>query len=196
MRALVLGLLVIMMTSGCLPARPGGALEIKQISQSHQLVQRFDQAFISQNNSGEYHIILIADVMPDQNKLSEDDTLSPAASVPVRHLVHLRVLWRPLDSAGAQMSATGNSSIDWYVFTPGVHEGHDLLRYRGSGLATIRPVAGGAVIRLDNAEIHPLLHRGQMVDPMGSSAVAGHVRANQNDHAVSNWLAEIERLSQ
>jgi hypothetical protein len=193
MRCFSLLVVVMILASGC-SSGVGGELRVTRLNDGRTLSQVFEQGYISQADQGDYDAVLIAETIDEQASRARDNTLTPAASVPVRHIVHVRVFWKPMSGLRSEDTAASNSTIDWYVLTPGAREGDDLLRYRGSGLVSVYPGREGASITLRNVRLEPEIVRGQMTDPIGRAGVSGSVRAAWDDEFVRNKLAEVRTL--
>ncbi len=192
-RLMIAALLVFSAVNGC-KSMPGGDLRVRRISDGRTLAQRFDQAYIARSERGDFDVILIADVAGGSRQIG-GNTLQPAAAVPVRHLVHIRIFWRPLGGVRGDDTATSNAAIDWLVLTPGADEGSDLIRYRGSGLVAISTGDDGAAVSLRQVRLQPELVRGDMADPIGTAAVSGGVTATWNRPLIDRKIAEIQALT-
>ncbi len=188
-------LLLLLIAAGCASDRQGGEVRVRRLNDGRTLAQRFDQAYITRSEHGDYDVVLVADTTTDQAAPRRGNTLQPAANVPVRHMVHLRIFWRPLRGMRASDTATSNAAIDWFVLTPGAREGEDVLRYRGSGLVGIYPGERGASITMRNVRLEPELVHGQMTDPIGRAEVTGALQAVWDRQLVESRLAEMRALT-
>jgi hypothetical protein len=188
-------LIGLMLAAGGCSSGAGGDLRVTRLKDGRVLAQGFQQAYIAQSEHGDYDVVLIADTAGQQAERLRGNILAPSKNVPVRHIVHVRVFWRPLRGLRSEDTATSNAAVDWYVITPGAREGEDLLRYRGSGLVAVYPGHTAASITLRNVRLRPETVRGQMTDPLGRAAVSGALRATWDDQFVRNMLSEVRSLA-
>src|SRR5688572_17868181 len=109
--------------------------------------QSFGRAYAGRDEHGNYDVVLI------QEPLAEADAAAaraePGAPLlasdeqPLRHVVHIRVFWRPLHGARADNPAATNAAINWYVLGESSRLRNDMVHYDGAGFVSIEPKRGG-----------------------------------------------------
>jgi hypothetical protein len=158
---------LLLLATGCGSSPSGpGSVTLKPVGQSRPFAKSFEQAYVSRSQDGSYDIVLLDD---DAVRLAAAIAADPgrplaaAPAVPLRQVVHIRVLWRPLVGTESDNPSATNAAINWYVFGGGSEQWTDLLHYGGAGfvglsdpLGTTR-VNGTLVARSDPQRVRELL---------------------------------------
>jgi hypothetical protein len=154
---------------GC--ASKSATLTLHPQGQNVAFAKSFSQAYCGKESDGSYACVLVADDAPAVSRGGK--TIAPADAAPLRQVVHIKVLWRPL--SGTRESAGSNAAIDWYVL--GNTTSDDLLLYQGSGYVTMNPDDDVTKLTIHSSDIRPSLTRGSLSDPLGNVRVTGTVVA-------------------
>jgi hypothetical protein len=160
--------------------------------------QKFNQAYCGRSHDGSYTCVLVADDAPAVNEPKPGKTgkgpLTPTAQQPLRQVVHVRVLWRPL--SGTRDSVVSNATIDWYVLSNTADGGDDLLLYQGSGYVMLSPDDKTTTVDIKSAEMRPALIRGALTDPIGDATITGKFEAvNNNEQTAALVSATRQRTA-
>ena len=83
-----------------------------------------------------------------QNSAAGRTSKLSTTQTPLRQIVHINVLWRPL--SGTRDSAVSNATIDWYVLNNTADGNDDLLVYQGSGYVTLKPDDDTTIVSISN----------------------------------------------
>jgi hypothetical protein len=156
--------------------------------------QHFQQAYGGRTDDGTYEFLLIADDADSaaaQNKPGA--ALHPVAREPLRQVIYIKVLWRPMP--GAQTTAANNAAITWYVMSDAPQNQRDLLEYRGTAFVAVRPKDHSARVRISNGTV--LLHsrRGHLRDAIGQGHLSGEFTAVSDDSRLEEILASTRARS-
>jgi hypothetical protein len=139
--------------------------------------QRFDKAFSSRDEAGDYRIVLLDDGL---NVPQNTGPLHPTATPPVRQVVRIRLFWRPMLGTKPDFPSASNAAIDWYVMGTGSREAIDMIHYQGVGFVSVRTAAGGATVTIHTALLNPVASCGRMADPIGVTKLSGTFFALNN----------------
>ena len=183
----VLGLL-----AGC--ASPGGQVQVTRTDTDQTFLQAFDQAWVARDTDGDYDIILVHRSTVGQDNAQPGEALEPVDHLPVRHIVHAHVFWRPRGGVRSDDPAPSNAAVNWYVLTMGASAGDDVLVYRGAGYVGVHPGDDAAAVTLRNIRLEPQLVRGAMTDPIGSARIGGNIHAIEDSRQVRAILDELQSL--
>ena len=187
-RLLLIGIVAVV--AGC--SAPGGRVQVTRSDTSQAFSLAFDEAWIARDADGDYDILLVHRSTAGRSAARPGAILQPVDHLPVRHVVHAHVFWRPKGgSRPDDDAAAGNAAINWYVLTLGADAGTDLLVYRGAGFVGVDPGDDVADVRLRNVRIEPQVVRGAMTDPIGSARITGNARAQVDPEQVRAILAEL-----
>jgi hypothetical protein len=160
--------------------------------QNVAFAKTFAHAYVGKDADGSYACVLVSDDAPAVTAASNDKSLAPADATPLRQVVHIKVLWRPLN--GLRDSVASNAAIDWYVMS--TTGGDDLLLYQGAGSVTLTPDGDHAKINIRSADLKPALTRGGLKDPIGNATITGTFTAKANNKEMNQLLAGTrERLA-
>lgn len=159
--------------------------------------QTFNQAYCGKTKDGSYNCVLVADDSPSADKVSDAPSkgpIEPGQRQPLRQVVHVRVLWRPMN--GMRDSMAANATIDWYIMNNTADGGDDLLLYQGSGYVMVSPDDKTTKITIRNAEMKPALVKGHLSDPIGNAKLSGtFVAINDNQQTADLAGAARQRTA-
>jgi hypothetical protein len=167
---------------GC--ATGPAVLTLHSNSRDVPFAQMFNEAYASLSEEGMYEFVLVSDGAQPNSASDPRKPIAPAAQAPLRQVVCIKVLWRPVQFGRSSDPITANATIDWYVMTSTVEGGSDLLHYEGAGYALVNPGDDVTTLDLRTADIKPRTVRG-MTDPIGPAVVTGKFTAINNPLRVS-----------
>jgi hypothetical protein len=152
-----------------------GNLQLVSMDQKHVFVQKFTQAYLDYNESGDSDIALVSDAAP-------------------RQLVHIRVFWTPLAGVKAERPINSNAAVNWCFISdnptrPGV------VVYSGPGLVEVDGISGGATVRVRKAWMNKQCCHGMLCDPLGPSLLEGDFHAVYDSGQVRSIMAQIKAAS-
>lgn len=187
--AIVALLSLVLPLAGC--SSRGGSVTFNSTDGSHTLVQSFNQAYITQNKSGEMDVILVDSATDwDYGQPSKNKPLQPTTLSPIRQVMRIHLYWRPLAGTTKNPAAI-NSTIDWYVLGP--DGSTDMLVYEGAGFITADTSGSKRDVEIRDGRIRLKSRRGNLHDPVGTALITGQVTARTNDIRVKDTVAEIEQ---
>jgi hypothetical protein len=159
---------------GC--SAKSATLTLHPQGQKVAFAKSFSQAYCGKESDGSYACVLVSDDAP--RSAQSGKAMAPAEAAPLRQVVHIKVLWRPL--SGTRESAASNAAIDWYVLGNTAEGSDDLLLYQGSGFVTLKPDGDVTKLNIRSSDIRPAMTRGSLTDPLGNVRVTGKLVA-RND---------------
>ena len=190
-RIRILGFLVplfVALAAGC--SSNSGNLRLVSMDQKHAFSQKFSQAYITRNESGDADIVLVEDnIRPSDQDPAKPQ--HPDACVLPRELVHVRVFWTPMSGVKADHPANTNASIHWCFICDNPNQA-GVVEYCGSGLVEVSESSSGAEITIRKAWMKEGCQRGQMIDPLGPSILSGSFQATRDDAQVKSVIAQIK----
>jgi hypothetical protein len=167
-------------------------LVVRSQAKHKAYAQNFSQAVANTHEDGMYEFVLISDeARPNQQKKHEaarlissitstltgsnkkpaDEPLDPSKSMPLHQVVHVKVLWRPLN--GTDPSVGSNASLVWYVLSDTAEGEGDLLEYQGSAYVEVDPKDDVTKVTIHDGTIKPRACRGGLIDPIGPARIEG-----------------------
>jgi hypothetical protein len=155
--------------------------------------QSFTQCYAGRADDGSPMFLLVADDTTAADRATDrkggkpGDPLRPAADSPLRQVVYIKVLWRPL--SGIRESLATNAAIDWYVMSNTVEGRDDLLLYQGAGYVTVNPGDDASKVTIQSAELRPTQSHGNLQDPIGPAGLTGTFTAVRDDARLRELLA-------
>ncbi|HEX4054587.1 MAG TPA: hypothetical protein VHX86_10015 [Tepidisphaeraceae bacterium] len=158
-----------------------GTLHLISQDGRHELIQKFSQAYLARDETGDADIVLI------------QDDLQPSRSgcAMPRQLIHIRIFWTPMTGVKPDHPANTNAAINWcLVCNNSDHPG--VVEYRGSGLVEVEDSSDGALVTIRKAWMKAGCQHGQLVDPLGPSILHGSFRAQRDTGQVKAIIAEIK----
>lgn len=153
-------------------------------------LQKFPQAVANCHEDGMFEFVLISDDSKPRDeaprlaqwitgrKPAADKPLDPSVSMPLHQVVHVKVLWRPLDNTDTSVGA--NAYLNWYVLSDTAQGEGDLLEYRGSAYVEVEPKGDVVKVNIRDGTIKPSACRGALVDPIGAAQIEGKFVAENN----------------
>jgi hypothetical protein len=160
------------------------------MDEKHRFSQKFDQAYIARNESGDADIVLVQEEVrprhPDPTK-----PLVPDPSVMPRELVHIRVFWKPMNGVKPDHPANTNASIHWCFICQG-NDGAGVIEYTGSGLVEVSETSTGATVTVRKAWMKEECESGELRDPIGPSILQGSFHATRDSDQVRKVIAQIK----
>jgi hypothetical protein len=159
------------------------------------LVQDFTQSYMTRDGQGDAHIVLVADPLARRSAPAPDEQpLQPARAQPLRQVVHIHVLWKPLAGIALDNPSATNATIDWYIVAEGSRRGHDLVHYQGAGFIVLSNSGNRVNLQIRNATMKPAEVRGAMSDPIGATTLSGKAVAQRDPRRVREVLADVEAM--
>ncbi|CAN5453564.1 hypothetical protein BH10PLA1_BH10PLA1_15550 [soil metagenome] len=154
--------------------------------------QTFTQVYCARGEDGDFDIVLLDDPIDDAAVQKPGKPLQSNPVRPLRHMVHVHVLWTPqIGDRGDHPSST-NAAINWYVWGDVTGQQTDLMHYGGAGFVKIYAGDDSADFRISNTTLKLKNSRGQMSDPMGAAQLSGSFSAPINGSRVKELLAQID----
>ena len=181
-RPMAIALLALPLAFACIGCA-GGTTNLTVTSiQNHQTYQQpFTNAYAGRSEQGDFDVVAVKD--------------GPArgGAATVRHVMHVRVLWKPMTGTKLDHPTATNATIDWYVFD--ASNPSALVAYSGAGFVSVQSSGGTATLDIRNATLKPVTREGGMVDPIGPAKVLGTVvaRTGRTDQ-VREILAQTREI--
>jgi hypothetical protein len=183
---------LVLLLTGC--AGGGSSVTIKPVNADRAFARSFEQSYVSRKTDGSYDVVLVHD---DAVKLASvaaggkaGRPLQPAAAMPLRQVVHIRVMWRPMIGTETDSPSATNASIDWYVLGGGTERWTDLLHYGGAGFVTVDHHGDTRRVTIRNATLKPRASQGGLADPLGTAKLTGSLVARRDPRRVRELLLE------
>jgi hypothetical protein len=179
-------LLALCALSGC--AAAPATLTVRSTQHRAAYAQTFRQAYAGRTDDGTYEFLLVADDAARATAQTKPgQPLEPVAQTPLRQVVYLKVLWRPI--GGTDSGAANNATLDWYVFSDAPSARGDLLQYRGTAFVSVTPRDQKTRVTVRDGTIMPRAARGGLSDPIGVARLSGSFTAVANDARLEALLA-------
>jgi len=155
--------------------------------------QTFPRAYVSEIEGGEYDAVLVAsdEVPSGTRKPTETGPIATSDSSPLRHVLHIRVLWRPQRGTRADTPTATNAVINWYVRRGDSDASTDRLHYQGAGFVMVYPEEHGVSFSIRNMTVSLRRREGNLPDPIGRATLEGNFYALRNGPAVRSVLDSI-----
>lgn len=181
---------------GCASSR-NAQLTLRPAEGRVAYAQKFTQAYAGRTPDGSWSFVLLAD--DDQPAANNDaKRLEPSSQMPLRQVVHVKVLWQPMSGTGRETSVS-NAAIDWYVLSPTAAGGDDLLLYQGCGHVTLDPGDHATKVTIRSGNLKPSVTHGKLADPLGAAKLSGKfVALNDNaklQHVLSDTRARTASIA-
>jgi hypothetical protein len=157
----LLALPLALLSVGCASGQTNLTVTSLQNRQTYQ--QPFTKAYAGRSEQGDFDVVLV----------KEGPANGSAAGV--RQVMHVRVLWKPMQGTKLDHPTATNATIDWYVFD-GSNPG-GLVAYSGAGFVDVQKSNGVATLDIRNATLKPTTREGGMLDPIGPAKLQGRVVA-------------------
>jgi hypothetical protein len=174
--------------AGC-SSRP--TLNVTCLAQKQQFEKTFTQAYATRTDDGDYDIVLVDDPLDEVTPSSGDKPLQPTPVRPMRHLVHIHVMWTPMIGDRGDQPSDTNAAINWYVWGNASGDERDMMHYGGAGFVKIYAGDDSADFKITNASLKLKSSRGNMKDPVGVATLNGRFTAPLNKARVKELLAQL-----
>jgi hypothetical protein len=181
-------LLALCAVAGC-STRP--KLTVNTLEQKKTFAHSFTQVYATRSPDGDYDVVLLDNPIDDAKAGPAGEALKPQAVRPLRHLVHIHVMWTPMIGAKGDSAAATNAAINWYVWGDATGTQADMMQYGGTGFVKIYAGDTDADFSISNAVLKLKTQRGKMTDPIGTASLDGKFTAPLNDQRVKELLAEL-----
>lgn len=180
-------------SGGC--ASTSGEIEVISLDKRRTFKANFSQAYVRRDADGDYDVILVDDPFDKVSQSGSTGPLLPEAIPPLKHIVHIRVLWRPMRGSKPDHPAATNSAFHWYVLGSSSDADTQVLHYAGTGFVKIYPTSVAADLVIERAELKLKDRLGDMTDPVGVARIAGSASAIANNRMVQQYLDEVHSFS-
>ena len=172
---------------GC--ASPPATMTVRSSRANVSYAQTFQQAYAGRTDDGTYEFLLVADdaARASASEKKPGQPIEPMVAAPLRQVVYLKVLWRPI--TGTDATAANNASVEWTVLSDAASGQTDLLQYQGTAFVSVTPKGNIAKVKVRNGTITPCAARGTLHDPVGVARLDGSFTAVANDDRLEELLA-------
>jgi hypothetical protein len=175
----LLALALLLSLTGCGTSPP--VLTVAPLQAHNTLTQTFTQAYTTRDAAGDYQIVLLDDPIDRASPGDAGRPLTPARLPPVRQVLQIRVLWRPVSGAKPDSPAATNASLHWYVLSGPTTAGTSMVHYAGTAFVAVVPNGPGAEITIGNGLLKVVEHDGELTDPLNSFKLSGRFDAVADD---------------
>src|SRR5688572_8141501 len=141
-------LLAMVATTGC-STRP--SLTVSSLEHQKVFGQTFTQVYATRSNDGDYDIVLLDNPIDDVKVSKAGEPLKAQPVRPLRHMVHIHVMWTPMIGARGDHAAATNAAINWYVWGDATATQADMMHYGGTAFVKIYGGDGDADFAVSNA---------------------------------------------
>ncbi|MGF1633316.1 MAG: hypothetical protein ACFCVE_05645 [Phycisphaerae bacterium] len=155
-RSLALLLLVMASAVGCRAPQPGGELVVQPLGRG-QYLARFETGYFATTDD---NLLAEAVLVSDGTDLPDEPDpaapLQPSARTPLRQVLHVQIVRRPLGELPVSNPApppVSNAWVDWYVFTSPFPGEGGVLHYSGSGMVDFRAQNQVARLRINDVTL-------------------------------------------
>ncbi len=183
----VLALALILIT-GC-SSRP--TLIVASPERKLTFKQSFTQVYATRGEDGDFDIVLLDDPMDDAQLPTPGKPLQSMPVRPLKHMVHIHVLWTPMIGDRGDHPSSTNAAVNWYVWGDSTGKQTDMMHYGGAGFVKIYAGDDSADFRISNTTLKLKTARGSMSDPVGNAQVTGNFSADLNTRRVKELLAQL-----
>lgn len=182
--------LICTMLTGCGASQP--VLSVVPIQTQQKYLEQFTQAYVTRNAAGDYEVVLIEDPLDESDAGDAGQPLSPSSAASLRHVLRIRLLWRPVPGTKADSPASTNASLHWYVLGGATAEGTSLIHYSGTAFVAIATNGPGAEVTIHNGELKFVEKHGDLIDPLKSFKIDGKFDAVEGDARLAEILADVK----
>lgn len=177
------------LTIGC-STRP--SLTVNSLDHQKVFGKTFTQAYATRGADGDVDIVLLDNPIDDLKPAPAGKPLQRQEVRPLRHLVHIHVMWAPMIGAKGDNPSATNAAINWYVWGDAVGQQEDMIHYAGTAFVKVYAGRDDADFVISNALVKLKDSRGSMTDPVGTASVEGKFTAPINDARVKQLLAQLD----
>jgi hypothetical protein len=182
--------LLLAIAVGCGTSKP--VLSVSTLDPQRAFQQRFTQAYTSRDAAGDYQVVLLNDPIDAVSPGDAGKPLTAAKVPPLREVLHIRVLWRPMSGAKPDSPAATNASLHWYVLSGPTAEGTSMIHYAGTAFVAVVPNGPGAEVTVRNGRLRAVEQHGELVDPLKDFAVSGRFDAVADDQRLARILTDVK----
>jgi hypothetical protein len=183
-------LLLVLCMAGCSASKGKVTLHGEQGRTIY--AQTFNQAYISNSREGEYDVLLIQDPQTSKAESRGNKPLQPMAAAALRQMVHIHVFWQAQGGSVAKDGVVTNAAIDWYVIAHEASDRPQILHYEGAGYVLLDEGKKTTSVEIRDGSMKKTDLRGDLIDPLGPSRLAGTVKAQRNGPLVRATLSDIK----
>jgi hypothetical protein len=187
-QTLMILLLMLCAATGC-SSRP--TLTVSSLDNQKVFGKTFTQAYATRSTDGDFDIVLLDNPIDDAKTTPAGKPLQPQTVRPLRHLVHIHVMWTPMAGAKGDNPSASNAAINWYVWGDAAGQQVDMMHYGGTAFVKINAGSDDADFSVSNAMLKLKDQRGSMTDPVGTASVEGEFSAPINDSRVKQLLSQL-----
>jgi len=159
-------------------------LTLRSMQRGQTFSQPFTAAYCSRDGSGDTDVVLV-------DRAAEGSLDGHQTAAPVRQVMHIRVLWQPMHDTKADHPSASNATIHWYVMGNTPERSADVLEYAGTAFVVMNGSEDGTELTIRNASVQPVACRGELCDPVGTTAVAGTIHAGKSPRRVRQALSDV-----
>ncbi len=190
-RLLLLSALALVALTGCQSGTtPPAVVGLQSDTTGKSFTQNFPQAYFSVTPEGDRDVVLIDEGIP-KNITAQHGTIQPVSTIPLRQVMHFKILWDPPHGTQADAPSTTNAIIDWTIRTTDRSGNSDTLRYQGAGFVLTDSSRSEMYLRVRSASLESGQHTGNLIDPIGKCSMSGSFTAYRNDDLVTATIADM-----
>ena len=193
--ACILLVLLVIAGSGCAAARATPAVTFRSLKTGRTYTQKFPQAVFTRNDSGQVEIALTNTGGEAARQSNPGAPLAPTSAPPLRQIMTIRVLWRPMRATADSEASAANAAIEWFILGESSSGAQDRLRYSGTGFVDVRVKGEFATVEIYSASLEPVDRAGELQDPIGRAELSGSILVRRDDALTRATLAEVAPLS-
>ena len=113
-------------------------------------------------------------------------------SLPLHHVVVIRLLWQPMSGAKPDSPATTNAALHWYVLSFPTADGTSYLHYAGTAFVKVSPTSTGGDVLIRNGSLKIVDRHGNLIDPLKSFQLNGDFTALADDTKLHQILSDVK----
>jgi hypothetical protein len=167
---------------GCAGQSTQPKLTLHSAAQNRDLCEQFSHAYVTRNLNGDTEVVML-------DRAAEGALQGVSDSVPVRQVMHIRVLWNARSDMASEHMSASNAAIHWYIMGNTTASAGDVLEYAGTAFIVVDQQANQTELQIRNASMRPVACRGGLCDPIGPITFQGTIRATENSQRVRQALA-------
>jgi hypothetical protein len=179
---------------GCAGGKPvPSTLHFHSLTSDRVYSQTFPRAYVAEVEGGEYDAVLVANEndLPDARNPNPSGPIGTTTAPPLRHVLHIRVLWRPQRGMKADAPTLTNAVVTWDIRRSDIESSQDRLQYQGAGFVMVYPDDNGVSFSIRNLTISLRDRQGNLPDPIGRATIEGNFYAVRNAQAVRSTLDSV-----
>jgi hypothetical protein len=184
------GIILIALVGGCGVSPPVVSV-VSDISHQ-QYRTKFNHAYVSNDQSGNYMVVLLQDPPPISHPGPAGQILQPSPTLPLHQVVIIRLLWQPMTGAKPDSPAATNAALHWYVLSCTTAEGTSFLHYVGTAFVKIMPDKIGGQVIIKKGSLKIADRHGDLVDILKSFQLDGEFDAVVNDAELHKILDDVK----